>query len=244
MQLSNVQEPHSTPKLHGPWGPDSALRQACWLNAACCSFGVKALAPDLHWHKQHLGTNEGKALQNALKTIFPRVSMPRNAGQDPVTLGQSTWLPPSSAQLGRHSILPSMLTLVEKKVLCLLSSLAALPDRAHLQSSKPEEAGCVGRCRGPGSSKAPGCVGSYWLSRSAALPEVGNWGNWGQRANESEAKGFSKEAAFLLQTNSIRNILMETRFVTPTQADRTKGAYMTCCHMTNQGSSPWFPAGL
>lgn len=177
-----------------------------------------------------------KSAAYALKDIFPESLNEKkpHSRQDAMVLGQSVQLP-SSRTLGSSSILPSVPTPVEKKVPPLFSSLAALPGRV---SSLKGWAGGGSLCQEPGGCRVGGCVGSYWPLCSAFLSERGDWGNWGQGANEAEAKGF------LLQSNSIRSILMETHFVTPTQAAMTKRVYMTCCHITSQGSSPWFPAGL
>lgn len=233
MQLLNAREPHPSPNLRGPRGPDSALWQTCQLNAACCSSEVNALAPDLHWHKRHLGTNKVKALQDALLSWesqwkeIPSWARSSNAGAKHMA-------PPQLCPAGQKQHLSQHVNTDGEKSPPSLFLLSCSARQSPLSGGvKQKEAVCVGSCWGPGSCRAGGCVGSCWPSRSASLPERGGLGNWEQGANETEAKGFSEEVAFLLQTNSIRNILMETCFVTPTQPDRTKGAYMTCCHVTS-----------
>lgn len=74
----------------------------------------------------------------------------------------------------------------------------------------------MGECRAAGQGLCrqllTPCSASLFLSREL--------GNGGQGANGTEAKG---SVAFLLQTNSIRNTFMETRFIAPAQPGRTKG---------------------
>lgn len=64
----------------------------------------------------------------------------------------------------------------------------------------------------------------------------------GQGANGTEAKGFSKGVAFLLQANSIRNTLMETSFTAPTQPGRAKGHTGLAATLQVRGLHPGPPA--
>lgn len=101
---------------------------------------------------------KGKRCKMLYRTIFPQSFSEKksHAGQGPVMLRQSTRPPPSSAWLGRCSILPAALISVEKKLFPSLFLLSCSASRPLLQSSELEEAVHVRSCWGPGSCRAAG----------------------------------------------------------------------------------------
>lgn len=194
MQLLNAQEPYPSPNLCRPRGPNSALWQACWPNAACCSFEANALAPDLHWHKRHLGTNKGEVLQDALQDNFPESLSEKKSHdrQDPIMLGQSTRLPLSSAWLGRSSILPNVLTSVEKKSAPSLFSLSCSARQTPLSGVVSQRRLSVsGAAKGWGAAgqKSKGLRRQLLTPAFCLSPRAGGQGelrarskwDWGQR---------------------------------------------------------------